>query len=203
MIKTLFFDFGNVIAHFDHWRAVRPLTAFTEMHGDELYATLYDNALEDAYEHGSISTAEYVAEAIRRSRLSISHEDFLLHFQAIFTPNPDVMDAIPKLAGKFRLCLASNTNDAHFTHYCLQFADIMKHFSALPTSHQAGHRKPKPGFFEYCQRFAEAEPGECLFIDDIAINVEAARQHGWHAIQYCKGQKLGEILSWLAAGTMR
>ena len=31
MIKTIFFDFGNVIGHFDHWRSVHRLAKHTDM----------------------------------------------------------------------------------------------------------------------------------------------------------------------------
>lgn len=194
MIRTIFFDFGNVLAFFDHWRTIRRLTAFTDMSGNDIYATLYGEPLEDAYEHGAISTERYVSEAIRLARLRCTPEQFLEMFRDIFTPNPDVLDLIPRLAKSYRLCLASNTNDAHFRHYCQHYRETLAHFSALPTSHQAGHRKPAAGFFEYCQRFAEAPPEACAFVDDIAGNVEAGKQHGWLGIHYQHGQKLADVL---------
>ena len=39
-------------------------------------------------------------------------------------------------------------------------------------------------FFEYAHRFAEAEPGECLFIDDLPANVAAADEFGWKGVVY-------------------
>ncbi|MFL5342400.1 MAG: HAD-IA family hydrolase, partial [Gemmataceae bacterium] len=39
-------------------------------------------------------------------------------------------------------------------------------------------------FYEYCQQFAGCEPGRCLFIDDRADNIAAARRHGWRTVQY-------------------
>jgi putative hydrolase of the HAD superfamily len=41
--------------------------------------------------------------------------------------------------------------------------------------------KPEPAIFELAaQRFAAA-PGELLFFDDVAVNVDAARRSGWNA----------------------
>lgn len=194
MIRTIFFDFGNVLAFFDHWRTIRRLSAFTDMPEEDLYATLYGKPLEDAYEHGAISTEHYVTEAIRLARLRCTPEQFLNMFRDIFTPNPDVLELIPRLAKSYRLCLASNTNDAHFRHYCEQYRATLAHFAALPTSHQAGHRKPAAGFFAYCQQFAEAPPQACAFVDDIAGNVEAARRHGWLGIHYTPELKLADVL---------
>ena len=190
MIRTIYFDFGNVVAKFNHWRSIARMMRHTELSPEELYDALYDNDLEDAFEHGALSTDEYIAEAIRRGKLDLSPARFLEQFQDIFTGNADVINAIPKLAKTHRIVLASNTNDAHYSHYQKQFADVMKHFSALPASHLAKSRKPNPGFFEYCQQFAEAMPGECAFVDDLALNVEAAKRHGWHGIHYRPGDDL-------------
>lgn len=183
-MKTVFFDFGNVIGFFDHTRAVHRLTRFTDMSADELFAVLYEGDLEDSYERGAISTDEYVRRGIAGGRLSCTPDEFLRSFEDIFWPNPAVVNVIPKLRPRYRVGLASNTNDAHFTHYSRQFADVLAHFGALCPSHHARCRKPEADYFAYCQRFADAAPGECVFVDDLAVNVAAAKSHGWKAILY-------------------
>jgi putative hydrolase of the HAD superfamily len=80
--------------------------------------------------------------------------------------------------------LASNTNDAHFTKYTFQFARELSHFDHLVTSHFARARKPEPEFFAFAQRRAGADPGECLFVDDLGVNVEAAERFGWKGLLY-------------------
>jgi putative hydrolase of the HAD superfamily len=185
LIRTILFDFGNVVAFFDHARAVKQLAAFTAMPPVELALQLYGSPIEDAYERGRLSTAEYVREAKLNGRLSCTDGQFLAAFVDIFWANAGVLNLIPKLkAAGYRLVLASNTNDAHFRKYTEQFADAIRQFDHLGTSHAAGARKPEPAFFAHLQQFAGAEPGECLFIDDLPVNVEAARQHGWNGIVY-------------------
>ena len=39
-------------------------------------------------------------------------------------------------------------------------------------------------FFQHCQELAQADPGECLFIDDMPANIAGAQTFGWNAIQY-------------------
>ena len=199
MIKTLFIDFGNVIAHFDHWRAVRQFARHATMAPTELYGVLYDSKLEDDFERGRLTTNEYIAEALHRTRINLDADRFRAFFIDIFSPNADVIDAIPKLAEEYRLVLASNTNDAHFTHYTMRFKDTFAHFAATPTSHQCGHRKPEAGFYGHCQQFAEAEPDECLFIDDVAANIAAGREHGWNVLHYQPGDMLMERLKTIMA----
>ena len=46
MIKTILFDFGNVLAFFDHQRAVRQLLPYTDRTAEELVKLIYYNNLE-------------------------------------------------------------------------------------------------------------------------------------------------------------
>src|SRR5262249_17514007 len=102
----------------------------------------------------------------------------------IFTANQSVCDLIPRLKPQYQLVLASNTNRLHFGHYKGLFRDVLGHFDAVGVSFEAGARKPHPDFFAHCQRTAGTEQSSCLFIDDMLVNVEGAKQFGWHAIKY-------------------
>ena len=51
-IRTLIFDFGNVVAFFDHSRAVMRLAHYTDLPPVELTLKLYGSQIEDAYERG-------------------------------------------------------------------------------------------------------------------------------------------------------
>src|SRR5262245_50723728 len=144
MIKTIFFDFGNVLAFFDHQRTVRQLVTFTDVGAIELTRLLYDPPLADAYETGRLTTEEYVCEATRTGRLTCTQDEFLVAFNDIFTPNPEVCELIPRLKPRYRVVLASNTVDAHFRRYVADYADVLAHFDHLVASHHAGAKKPHP-----------------------------------------------------------
>ena len=184
MIRTIFIDFGNVLAFFDHQRAIRELVRHTDLPAAELTRLLYDTPLAEDYETGRISTAQYVREALRAGRLTCSSETFLSHFCAIFERNPEVCDLVPALLPRYRVVLASNTVDAHYNRYCADYADVLTRFHHLVASHHAGARKPHPRFFEFAHRYAQAEPSECLFIDDLAANIATAEEFGWKGLIY-------------------
>ena len=183
-IRTVIFDFGNVVAFFDHGRAIARLDEYTDMDPVELALVLYGSAIEDAYERGAIDTAEYVREAKLNGRLTCTDEQFLAAFADIFWRNDEVCNLIPRLKPKYRIVLASNTTQAHFDAYTKQFADALAHFDHLGTSFDARSRKPEPAFFAHVQHHAKAEPHECVFIDDLPTNVEAAERFGWKGIVY-------------------
>ena len=183
-IKTVIFDFGNVVAFFDHSRAVARLAPYTDLPPVELALKLYGGAIEDAYERGTIDTAEYIREALLNGRLTCSEEQFVAAFVAIFWRNFDVCGLIPRLKPNYRVVLASNTTPAHFAEYSKQFADVLGQFDYLGTSFDAKARKPEEVFFAHIQRHVDAEPGECVFVDDLPTNVEAAERFGWKGVVY-------------------
>ena len=194
MIRTIFFDFGNVLAFFDHQRAVEQLVRYTNLNAIELTLRLYGDSIIDDYETGKISTEEYVREALLNGRLSCSNDEFLACFCDIFWRNDEVCSLIPRLKPNYRLVLASNTVDSHFRRYTADYADVLKHFDHLVTSHHAGERKPHAGFFTYAHRFALAAPDECLFVDDLPVNVESSMRFGWKGIVYAPDGTLDDKL---------
>lgn len=188
-MDTLFFDFGNVIGSFDHRIAVRQFIRDCDLDEAACFSAVYDTFLEDEFESGRVGGEEF----IRRSCKAISYrgtpEQFRTAFQDIFRPNPLICDLIPRLAGRHRLVLASNTNELHAAFFRETFREVLRHFSGLGLSHEASARKPDRRFFEHCQRLAECPPEQCLFIDDLAANVAGAREFGWQAVQYADHAK--------------
>ena len=183
-MRTILFDFGNVIAFFDHRRATRRFAPETDLTEVEVFDAIYNTALEEEFEGGNICGEEFIHSACAVIGYKDTHARFRRDFVDIFTPNPEVCALIPKLKRNYRLVLASNTNELHAEHFEEKFADTLKHFDALGYSFRAGSRKPHPGFYTYCQTLTKADPNECLFIDDIVMHVEAAQAFGWKAIHF-------------------
>jgi glucose-1-phosphatase len=187
MIRTILLDFGNVVAFFDHERAIRRLLTHTDRSAEELWRLFYQDGLADRYECGRVTTDELFAVARDRGGLRCTQAEFVDAFCDIFWPNPPMADLIPRLkANGYRLVLASNTNAAHYERYREQFKDLLSYFDAIAVSHEAGARKPHPAFFEYAHALAGDERNECLFVDDLLANVAAARGFGWNAIHYTR-----------------
>lgn len=184
MIQTIVFDFGNVIGYFDHGRATRRLAARTKDSVEAIHSFLFGGGLEDAYEAGRISSAEYLQ--LIRDRFGVSGPDHELGeiYGDIFTPNQDVCNLLPNLKPRYRLLLGSNTTELHARRFLRQFADTLRHFDALVLSYLIGARKPGAAFFDHCRRLAGCAAADCLFIDDVPANVAGAEARGWKGIVY-------------------
>jgi glucose-1-phosphatase len=183
-IKTLVFDFGKVVGLFDHHLTTKRLVAYAGLPADELHAHLYGGPLEEEYECGKITTAEFLCRVRQTCRLTCSNEVIATAWADIFSPNHEVCALVPRLKPHYRLLLASNTNELHAEQFCRQLADTLRFFDAIVLSHKIGVRKPRAEFFHHCQRLAGCAAEECLFIDDLPGNVAGAIACGWNAIVF-------------------
>ncbi len=189
-ITTLVFDFGNVLGFFSHRKAAEQLAVYSPLSAEEILTHYLDSRLEEDFESGRLSLAAF--RDIVRQRCRVKCEDAQLDWAIadMFTPNEEVCRLIPELKPRYRLVLLSNTNELHAIHFRRQFADTLAHFDALILSHEVGLRKPCADIYAHCQKVAGARPPQCLFIDDLPANIEAARACGWHGIVYHAGVDL-------------
>jgi putative hydrolase of the HAD superfamily len=190
MIKTIVFDFGNVIGFFDYGLSVERLARHSHLAAEDIRRFIYGGELEDAYESGRITSAEFVCRIREGCGLTCSDDVLMPAFADMFWPNEPVCALVPRLKPTYRLLLGSNTNDLHSRHFLQQFAPTLRHFDGLVLSHQIGARKPRPEFFQHAQRLAGCAPERCLFIDDLPANVNGAIALGWRGIVYARDTDL-------------
>jgi HAD superfamily hydrolase (TIGR01509 family) len=193
-MQALIFDFGNVVGFFDHQKTLARLTPHTDMSGAEMFHSIYQGQLEDDFEAGRIGAHEFLALFQKSCRLKCDQAFLQTAIADIFEPNPEVCSLIPRLKTRYRILLGSNTNPVHSLHFRRQFAEVLGSFHAVVLSHEIGVRKPKAGFFEHCQQLAGCPASECLFIDDLAPNIEGARAVGLQGLLYKPGQDLARQL---------
>jgi glucose-1-phosphatase len=194
VIRAILFDFGNVIGFFDHRRATRRFAPLSAMPEGEMLEAIYDGQLEHEFESGRLSGDEFLQKVRDLIGFRGTVDELRDGFVDIFTPNPPVIGLIPKLAKRHRLVLASNTNELHSAKYLRTFADTMNQFHALGMSWNAGVRKPKAEFFQYCLGLADCQPAEAVFVDDVEVNVDGAAAIGIGGIHYEPGMDLASEL---------
>jgi glucose-1-phosphatase len=196
-IATIVFDFGNVVGFFSHRQAAEQLAAFGGVPADEILAYLFSGELEDDYESGRISSDAYIQLVCRTFALTCTPEEFALAYSDMFIPNDAVCSLLPRLKPRYQLLLLSNTTELHSRHFLAQFAEHVKWFDHLVLSHELGLRKPRPGIYEHCRKLVGCRADECVFIDDVAANVDGAKACGWQGIVYRASDDLGAKLTQL------
>ncbi|MEA3185116.1 MAG: putative hydrolase of the superfamily [Ilumatobacteraceae bacterium] len=64
-----------------------------------------------------------------------------------------------------------------------QIAAIMERFDVIVESSAIGVRKPEPRFYEIACEMLKVEPEECVFLDDLGINLKPAAAMGMTTIK--------------------
>ncbi len=195
MIKTIVFDFGNVLGFFDYGITTERLARHSHLSADAIRRFIYGGELEDAYESGRITSADFLRRVRQGCGLTCPDEALTEAYSDMFWPNEEVCALVPRLKPHYRLLLGSNTTELHSRHFVRQFAGTLRHFDGLVLSHEVGARKPRPEFFRHAERLAGCKATECLFIDDMPANVVGARACGWQGIVYTRGIDLAAELA--------
>jgi epoxide hydrolase-like predicted phosphatase len=190
MIHAVVFDFGNVVCGFDLQQFLRRISRFSKKSISELqeiFPSFRDVAIE--YESGLI-TSDHFFEGIRkRTELSISKQEFIKAYCEIFTPIPATFDLVRKLKKNYKLGLVSNTNEWHY-QYGIRPVDIFPLFDAVTLSFEVRAMKPAHAMYDDILTKLMVYPPECVFIDDINENVDAAMNIGMHGIHYTSPEAL-------------
>ncbi|KAK0551646.1 hypothetical protein OC845_002061 [Tilletia horrida] len=120
-----------------------------------------------------------------------------------FNPDIKVLKAINRLreSGKFKVAALTNnfvpptaasddgetvpTLEEEVQHLGLgpAFEQLKSFFDKYIESAKVGMRKPDPEFFKYAMRTLQVSPEETVFLDDIGINLKAAKKLGMTTIR--------------------
>jgi putative hydrolase of the HAD superfamily len=137
------------------------------------------------FESGRLSSEAFQRRVCEMTGLDCDFERFAEHWRHIFWANEPVHRLIDGLrALGHTIVLGSNTNPIHADHFRTQFAEVLRHFDRLVLSYEVGHVKPSPEFYIACAAAAGRPPGECVFIDDLAENVQGATDAGLIGVHY-------------------
>jgi putative hydrolase of the HAD superfamily len=62
--------------------------------------------------------------------------------------------------------------------------ELARLFDVVISSADVGLAKPDPAIFRHAEARLDASGGEIVFVDDVAIHLDAARALGWRTVQF-------------------
>lgn len=202
-IKTIIFDCGRVITHDQNAELAGKMAASM---GADLREFAHAYAAERAeYDRGTMSAADYWNRVAGKFGRRIGDGDLddlvRLDMDSWFTINAETIALVRALKERgYRLLILSNMNiegkECMFgPARVLNGEDWTALFDDILLSCDLQLLKPEPEIYSACLDKANAEPGECLFIDDIPANVNAARASGMHAFHFTEAKLLAAALA--------
>ena len=89
----------------------------------------------------------------------------------------DALDAV-KAAGYKTACLTNNVIGDASDQKPSHITDVFGRFDVIVESSKIGVRKPEPRFYEVACELLGVHPVECVFLDDLGINLKPAAAMG-------------------------
>jgi putative hydrolase of the HAD superfamily len=201
VIRAVLFDFGGVISSspfeaFAHLESERGLPAdFIRI----VNATNPDTNAWAKLERGEVDLETFGSMWSDEAR-ALGHE---LDGRAVLERlageiRPEMVEAIRTCGTKFKTaCLTNNFTRAEAI-LSDQVAEVYSLFDAILESRVLGVRKPDPRFYELACEALAVEPDECVFLDDLGVNLKPARALGMHTIKvtdpYLALTELGDLV---------
>ena len=201
--RAVLFDFGGVILS-------SPFDAFNDYesaHGLPRNFIRLDNStnpLENSWaklERSDISPAEFdenfaAESAALGHRLPGREVLSLLHGEI----RPVMVEALEtlKAAGYIIACLTNNvlsTNTSTPSEREVALRTVLNRFDAIIESSKIGVRKPEPKFYEIACAAISVDPSECVFLDDLGVNLKPAAAMGMATIKVNSAQQALDELS--------
>lgn len=182
MIKAIIFDcFGVFIGNPYKFRA-QALEASDPIKFIEL------RDINHASDRGFLSNEETVT---RMSEIiGISPEQFLAEQVSGEVRNEQLVEYAETLRPRYKLAMLSNVSSRERLDVRFDPGQLDELFDVVVASGDEGTIKPEPRIYEIALERLDVAPEECVFIDDILENCEAAEAVGIHGIQYLNYQQV-------------
>lgn len=182
--RCVLLDLGRVLVDINFNSFGDRMRALTGMEAEQLRAAITGDGLAHRYEVGLLEDKEFYREVCRRVNLHIPWDQLVEAWNSIFIPTPLLPEElITALAQRCPLWVVSNTNRIHFGFIRCHYP-ILRFFKGFILSYEVGLAKPDPAIFRLALVKAGVAAGEALFVDDLSINVEAAKGLGIDAFQF-------------------
>jgi glucose-1-phosphatase len=180
---ALLFDLGRVVIDFDLRRTLKAWAVDTGSDPQAMMAALGRNDTFHRFETGHVSDTEFFDAVRTELRLDLTYDELLAGWNDIFIGEmPGIAPLLERAGERLPLYALSNTNAAHVAHFSANFAELLRHFRQLFLSSRIGMRKPDAKVYDFVVAEIGVEPERIVFFDDLAENVEAARQRGLRAV---------------------
>jgi HAD superfamily hydrolase (TIGR01509 family) len=178
-VDVILFDLGGVLvelAGVDQMIQWSPGIATHE----ELWRRWLESSAVRRFETGAIGRDDFALAIVDEFGCSVGADEFLAAFtwwpRSVF---PGALELVQSMRAHYRLASVSNTNEIHWDRFSNAWKLDAAFHHNFP-SYLVGKLKPDAEYFEHVLAELDVAPARVLFIDDNAINVQAAAKLGMH-----------------------
>lgn len=183
MIKNLVFDFGNVLIE---WNSAKILAAFVkEEDRKRVKAAIFDSGL-----WAQTDTGQLTLEAAIQAAQTLLDSSYSATVEAIFTHWYEIVDVYHQLQEKifewaqlgYGIYILSTTSEIFYAVENAGLLPMTKVLTGKILSYEVGFAKPDKSIYQKLLTQYALHANQCVFIDDLQINLDAAKSLGFETI---------------------
>jgi putative hydrolase of the HAD superfamily len=111
---------------------------------------------------------------------------------------PEMVEALKRIKAQFKTGCITNNLPANaigsMTGRSLYVAEVMVLFDHVIESAKIGLRKPDPRIYQLMVETLKIDPNNCVYLDDLGVNLKPAREMGMTTIKVTSGaQAIAEL----------
>ncbi len=185
-LKAVIFDFGHVLTLPPRPENMVWLAGQCGLSRGEFIQGWREMRLE--VDRGTVPVREFWARMAGRGGKTASEEQLRAmeerDLEAWTQPSTAMFAWAEELRrGGWATAILSNMPPVFLPYLERHFPEVSL-FRPAVFSGQVGMVKPEPGIYRHCLELLGLPASETLFLDDLAVNVEAARALGLHALEF-------------------
>jgi FMN phosphatase YigB (HAD superfamily) len=193
--RWVLLDVGNVLVAFNHRRISAGLAKYVDSSRrnsrlqSEIHSFIFDAAVGEsrnaALDRGKQTIGWLHNEFQLTFKAKITEEEFRKVWCSIFSePTPDASDCIRRLRELgIKVGICSNTNASHWEHLVRVCGELNHPEVTRFLSFEMKAVKSDKDFFKGITFRTGRPPEEHLLVDDLDVNINAARSAGMHAMR--------------------
>ncbi len=197
--KNIIFDLGGVILNIDVRKTQKAFTSLGVKNIEEVFRMGHVESFFKSYEVGAIDDSQFINSIQKAAGIQVAPEIVVEAWNALLLDfPPERINFIKELKSKYRLFLLSNTSALHHVRFHEIFNEefggsLDDLFDKAYYSHIIKLHKPNTAAYQLIVDENGLTPGETLFIDDSAANVEGAEKAGLKALHLSNGKTILDL----------
>jgi putative hydrolase of the HAD superfamily len=193
-ITAIFFDVGGVLLT-NAWDREQREKALQKFQLDEEEFLDRHEMLVSSFERGKIGLDEYLDRTIFYRSRPFTREAFKDYIYALSQPDNATLEIGRGLRASGKYLLGTINNESlDLNLYRIEKFGLRSIFDLFVSSCFVGLRKPEDGIYRLALEITQRPPEQCCFIDDRALNLEAAQRLGLKTIQMENAEQLDKAL---------
>lgn len=181
--KALIFDLGKVVFDLSFDRVFHAWAKASNKPADELKAAFQFDELFDQFEKAAVTPQHFRGELSKRLGLALTDHAFDAGWCGLYLATYSGIDGLlAQLKKQYQLVALTNTNCIHGPVWQLKYADTLRYFDRVFSSHELRARKPEAAAYHHVLDYLQVQPAEAIFLDDNQANVKGAAQLGLKTI---------------------